>query len=173
MIRHRMGTLVNCSFSLWRFISSWFIQFKSSVRTQTDRHTYTCVLQCSPASVGLAQACPENTLADAQVTIKWFFPSFLLHVGYTIKHAVFFCGVIDSRWTIRSVVAKNEAILTYPPLNFDITARRRNYIVNFAYVSFIFPFSHAVNQARVAQASCMGDRDTINKWYMQKFLAPA
>jgi len=29
------------------------------VRTQTDRHTYTHVLQCSHASVGLAQARPN------------------------------------------------------------------------------------------------------------------
>ena len=43
-----------------------------ATRTQTDRHTYICVLQCSPASVGLAQARPKNTLADAQVTTKCF-----------------------------------------------------------------------------------------------------
>ena len=59
-----------------------------ATRTQTDRHIYICVLQCSPASVGLAQARPKNTLADAQVTTKCFSLVFLLHVGYTVKHTV-------------------------------------------------------------------------------------
>ena len=39
-----------------------FVQFNFSVygRKQTDLHTYTCVLQCSPASVGLTLARPNN-----------------------------------------------------------------------------------------------------------------
>ena len=41
-----------------------FVQFKYSVYglTQTDRLTYTRVLQCSHASVGLTQARPNNSL---------------------------------------------------------------------------------------------------------------
>ena len=31
-----------------------------TTRKQTDRQTYTCVLQCSHASVGLAQPCPNE-----------------------------------------------------------------------------------------------------------------
>ena len=40
-----------------------FVQFLVYGHTQTDRQTYTRVLQCSHASVGLAQARPNNISA--------------------------------------------------------------------------------------------------------------
>ena len=36
----------------------------------TSKQTYTHVLQCSPASVGLAQARPNHNLCNSQNTVK-------------------------------------------------------------------------------------------------------
>ena len=49
---------------IWNVMGTFwypFVYFKFSVygHTYVSRHTYTHVLQCSPASVGLAQACPN------------------------------------------------------------------------------------------------------------------
>ena len=72
--------------------------------------------------MGVDQARPKNTLGDAQVTTKRFFASFFVAMleYYTIKHAVVFRGVIDSRWTITSVVEKNEATV----VNLEILATK-------------------------------------------------
>ena len=53
-----------CKFEMYMYVNSYlFVQFKFSVYGHTFR-TYTCVLQCSHASVGLAQAHPNQSASQ-------------------------------------------------------------------------------------------------------------
>ena len=75
-----------CKFEVHMYLRfrSFNLNFRyMATHTQTDRHTYTRVLQCSPASVGLAQARP-NYLFSLQRCLCAYLILTYIHVFDTL-----------------------------------------------------------------------------------------